>query len=42
MNKVARYFVRTLQFLDRDDVFGPLQIFFVPAIVFLACLAYGG
>lgn len=34
MNALARL----IQFLERDDVFGPLQIVILPAILFRACI----
>jgi hypothetical protein len=33
---------KILIFAERDDVFEPLQIVVIPAIMFLACLVYGG
>lgn len=32
---------RILQALDRDDVFEPLQIVLVPALMWLACMVFG-
>lgn len=33
---------RALIALETDEVFEPLQIVIIPAMLFLACLVYGG
>lgn len=35
-------FARFIQFIERDDVFEPLQIVIIPALILLACFVYGG
>jgi hypothetical protein len=32
---------RILKLIERDDVFEPLQIILIPALILLACLVYG-
>lgn len=34
-------FERICRVLDRDDVFEPLQIVLVPAVLWLACMCFG-
>lgn len=42
MSRALRAAAAVCQFIERDDVFNPLQIVVMPLVIFIACLVYGG